>query len=297
MRSPARSTIITQAVRRACRCSQRAERDSRSPGNGSSRCRRWASRPTTAMSTRSWERTAVRAVLGSGARREERLRAHRPQRERGRRCCAGGSTGSRWRSSSPRRECGHCHPRISSPASISGSSSSPGAAAPRFERHQTLRSTIDWSYDLLEPSERRGVGPAVGLRRGLRSGRSRSGPRRRRPRRSRCGRRVGPARRQVARRRRHQRRRAGCATGCSRASASTPRSDSKPGRHRRGPPPPRRPLRRAGRDGRPPPAEPGPARVGRRRRTRDRQLPCRARLGRRDPVAPNTHSAWSHRSP
>ena len=33
-----------------------------------------------------------------------------------------------------------------------------------LERHQTLRNTIDWSYDLLTPTERRCVGPAVGVR-------------------------------------------------------------------------------------------------------------------------------------
>ena len=38
-------------------------------------------------------------------------------------------------------------------------------AAP--ERHQTLRSTIDWSYDLLTPTERHALQPAVGVRRRL----------------------------------------------------------------------------------------------------------------------------------
>ena len=33
-----------------------------------------------------------------------------------------------------------------------------------LERHQTLRSTIDWSYDLLEPTRAAGAGSAVGVR-------------------------------------------------------------------------------------------------------------------------------------
>ena len=33
-----------------------------------------------------------------------------------------------------------------------------------LERHQTLRSTIDWSYDLLTPTERHALQPAVGVR-------------------------------------------------------------------------------------------------------------------------------------
>ena len=111
--------------------------------SGSSRCRRWASRPTTRDVDARRARGCGAAVRGPGERGEERLRAHRPQRERGRRCCAGDSTASRSRSSSRRRGCGRCRPRISSPASISGSSSSPGAAAPRSNvtRRCAARST------------------------------------------------------------------------------------------------------------------------------------------------------------
>ena len=38
--------------------------------------------------------------------------------------------------------------------STSGSGCSPAGAAAAVERHQTLRATVDWSYQLLEPTER-----------------------------------------------------------------------------------------------------------------------------------------------
>ena len=83
-----------------------------------------------ATSTRSWER--MRCSCSRIGRAPRRTSSRSPTATRVRSaCCAAGSTGSRWRSSSPRRGCGRCHPRISLPVSTSGSSSSRGAAAPR----------------------------------------------------------------------------------------------------------------------------------------------------------------------
>ena len=94
-----------------------------------------------------------------------------------------------------------------------------------IERHQTLRATIDWSYDLLTAPQRRLVGPARGLRRWLhpRVGRSRV-----------CGRPGRGIRGVRAARRprrpvaggRGTRRRRRRATGCWRRSASTARNAS-----------------------------------------------------------------------
>ena len=151
-----------------------------------------------------------------------------------------------------------------------------------LERHQTLRSTIDWSYDLLEPTERRALdrlsvfaggcdlaaaeavlagddldeldvvdllGQLVDKSLVVADDNADGGVRYR----------LFESIRQYA-----------------------PRATRSGRRHRRGPAPPRRPLRRAGRDRRSPPPQSRPARVDQGRRTRDRQLPRRVRLGRRD---------------
>ena len=129
-RSPARSTRSPNAAP-ACRCSRRAGKGSRSPGE------RIVAVPSLGVPADDADVDALMArgrgaaVLGSGAA-PRRTTSRSPTATRARSaCCAGGSTGSRWRSSSPRRGCGRCHPRISLPVSISGSSSSPGGAAPR----------------------------------------------------------------------------------------------------------------------------------------------------------------------
>ena len=152
----------SSSVAHGCRCWRRAGKGSGWRGSGSSRCRRWASRPVMPTCD-DVQAGGCGALFWDRAQRgEERLRAHRSQRRARSGCCVGASTGSRWRSSSRRRVCGRCHRRISSPASTSGSSSSPTAVARRSERHQTLRSTIDWSYDLLDPDRASGV--ATGCR-------------------------------------------------------------------------------------------------------------------------------------
>ena len=153
-----------------------------------------------------------------------------------------------------------------------------------LERHQTLRNTIDWSYDLLGEHEREALnrlsvfagGADLAAAEAVVSGRLARRVRRRR--------RAEPARRQVARRRRRGRRRravpAARVDPPVRAGAARGR-----GRRRRGAPPPRRLLRRACRGGRPASAWPRPDCRGRRGHARHRQLPRRARLGRRDAVA------------
>ena len=103
-----------------------------------------------------------------------------------------------------------------------------GGSRAALERHQTLRSTIDWSYDLLEPTEQKALDRLSVFAGGCDLQRRGGGAGRRRPGRAGRRRHVGSSRRQVAGHRRHRRRRLACATGCSRASASTPGSASKP---------------------------------------------------------------------
>ncbi len=289
-RSPARSPRSPNAAP-ACRCSRRAGKDSRSPGNGSSRCRRSAFRPTTATSTRSWERT--RCSCSRIGRAPRRTTSRSPTATRARSgCCAVGSTGSRWRSSWPRRGCDHCHPRISSRVSISGSSSSPRAAAPRSSgiRRCGARSTgpttcsnrrnvtrwigcrsspaaVIWprpkpcwpSDDLDEFDVVDVLGQLVDKSLVVADDNADGGVRYR----------LLESIRQYAQERLEAER-----------------------RHRRGPAPPRRPLRRS--SPRPPvptsaaeTSSSGPSVIA----PRDRQLPGRARLGRRDTDRPTTRSA------
>ena len=114
-----------------------------------------------------------------------------------------------------------------------------------LERHQTLRSTIDWSYDLLDPTERRALDRLSVFAGSCDLAAAEAVLASDDARRVRRGRRVGPARRQVARRRRRRRRRRRALP----AARDHPpiRAGTTPGerRDRRGPPPPRRPLRRA----------------------------------------------------
>ena len=132
-----------------------------------------------------------------------------------------------------------------------------------LERHQTLRNTIDWSYDLLDPTERQALNrlsvfaggcdlvAAEAVLSGVDLDRLDVADV--------LGQLVDKSL-VVARRQRRRRRRA---TGCSRPSASTPKSSSRPAaRPRRFDAAARRALRRGGRSGRSTPAEPGPDRLG-----------------------------------
>ena len=105
---------------------------------------------------RSPERGSGAVVWGSGERGEERFRAHWPQRERGRGVVpaprrhsvgarAGGGKGALDVTRGSRR-----------PARSAVQAPHRGSRA-ALERHQTLRSTIDWSYDLLNPIERQAL--------------------------------------------------------------------------------------------------------------------------------------------
>ncbi len=67
---------------------------------------------------------------------------------------ATGWTAYRWRSSWPRCSCARCHCASSSAASTPGSRCSPAGAPGALPRHQTLRTAIEWSYDLCSPLER-----------------------------------------------------------------------------------------------------------------------------------------------
>ena len=95
-----------------------------------------------AARTRGGGRALPRA--GGGGRAERlRRRARRP-----------GSTASRSRSSSrPRGRA--CSPRPSSSSASAGGSTSSRAGATRTTRQRTLRATIEWSHELLDPEERR----------------------------------------------------------------------------------------------------------------------------------------------
>ena len=127
MRSRVWSTRSSIVARR-CRCWRRAGRASVWRASGSWRCRRWASRPAMRTATSSGRR---RRCVCSGIGPAQRSATSRSPIATSVRwgCCVGASMGSRSRSSSPRRGCGRCHRRISSPGSISGSSSSPTAVA------------------------------------------------------------------------------------------------------------------------------------------------------------------------
>ena len=280
-RSRAWSTRSSSVARR-WRCWRRAGRVSRWPASGSSRCRRWAPRRrrdgdelSRAEAVRLfWDRasaakTTSRSPIATSVRSG---------------CCAGAWTGSRSRSSSRRRGCGRCHRRISSPASISGSSSSPteprraGAPPDAAEHdrlvlrpaHPTERQALD-RLSVFAGGCDLAAAEAVLADDDSRRGRTWStrwanwstSPS------------SSPTTTTTA----------GCVTGCSRPSASTPGSASRRAATRPRCASPRRLLRRGGRGRRPAPAGPRPARVDQRHRARHRQLPRRARLGDRNTLA------------
>ena len=117
-----------------------------------------------------------------------------------------------------------------------------------LERHQTLRNTIDWSYDLLDPREREALNGLSRVRGRLRSRGGRGGPGERRARRHGRPRPARAARRQVAGRRRRERGRRRplpAARDHPPVRAGAPRSER---RSRCRATPPCRPLHRGGRD-------------------------------------------------
>ena len=77
---------------------------------------------------------------------------------------AAGSTGCRWRSSWRPRGAGCCARAPCSTGSTTGSASGV-TAADRPARQRTLRATIAWSYDLLEPDDQSAFPAAGGVRR------------------------------------------------------------------------------------------------------------------------------------
>ena len=64
------------------------------------------------------------------------------------------STASRWRSSWPRHGCGHCRSRSCSSACEDRFRLLRGSGRSTLDRHQTLRATVSWSYQLLTDDER-----------------------------------------------------------------------------------------------------------------------------------------------
>ena len=74
-------------------------------------------------------------------------------------CCAVDSTGSRSRSSSQQPGCDRLSPEDLVARLDQRFKLLTRGSRAALERHQTLRSTIDWSYDLLDPIERSRVGP------------------------------------------------------------------------------------------------------------------------------------------
>ena len=100
------------------------------------------------------------------------------------------------RSSLRQRGCRRCHRRRSRPGSMTSSGLFRGGSRGAVERHQTLRRTIDWSYDLLSDRRATGAGSAVGLRGGASlddAERGGCGRHDRRVRRGRAPQRVGPS--------------------------------------------------------------------------------------------------------
>ena len=249
---------------RGCRCWRRAGKDSRWRASGWSRCRRWVSRPATRPSTSSGRRKRCACSRIGRAQRSTTSRSPIATSVLSR-CCVDAWTGSRSRSSSQRRGSGHCHPRISSSRLDQRFKLLTHGSRAALERHQTLRNTIDWSYDLLTPTERQGLQRLSVFAGGCDLAAAEavlpddeldaadvvdS---------------VGSTGGQVPRRRRRRGRRDALPPPRDHppVRAGATRRQRRPGR---GATPPRRLLRRAGRSGRPPPAEPRPRRVDQRHR-------------------------------
>ena len=149
-----RSSASCSRNARACTCSSPAARRSASRASRSTRCRR--SQADEALELFG---ARPRCVPGFAVRRATRRRCARS---------ASGSTGFRWRSSSPPAACA-CSRR---PALLERLEQAlpllTGGARDLPERQQTLRAAIDWSYQLLEPGRAAAVPRALRLRRRLR---------------------------------------------------------------------------------------------------------------------------------
>ncbi len=94
-------------------------------------------------------------VRGPGPGREGQLRGRRRQRRRRRARCVGVSTACRWRSSWRRRASPTMNPAELARRLDRRFRLLTGGDRDAIERHQTLRATIDWSYDLLSEPEQR----------------------------------------------------------------------------------------------------------------------------------------------
>ena len=133
-----------------CRCWRRAGRASGWRASGSSRCRRWASRPAMRTSTSSGRRRrCVCSVDRASAAKHDFALTDRNVGAVGVLCrrldgipLAIELAAARVRSLSPEDLVARLDQRFK--LLTRGSRAA-------LERHQTLRSTIDWSYDLLDP--------------------------------------------------------------------------------------------------------------------------------------------------
>ena len=113
-----------------------------------------AARPATGRRAAELRRLrGGRAIRRAGRGGPPGFRGDRAQRRRGRLASAVTWTACRWPSSWPRPGCGCCPPSRSRPGWATGSRllGPGGRTAP--PRQQTLRATIDWSYELLSGPE------------------------------------------------------------------------------------------------------------------------------------------------
>ena len=121
------------------------------------------------------------AVYRSGPQRIRHLRSDRLESRRGRYSSAGGSTAFRWRSSSPQSRT-----RVLTAQQILERLTDrfvllTGGSRAALPRHQTLRTTIDWSHDLLRRRRTSPLQTFIRIRRPVQPGRYRVGLCLRRP--------------------------------------------------------------------------------------------------------------------
>ena len=146
-----------------------------------------AARPAAARrrSTQLAAVEAVRLFVERARAVAARLRRHRPRTRRRWPRSAGGWTASRWRSSWRRRGVTALTVEQIAARLDDRFRLLTGGSRTALPRQQTLRATLDWSYDLLTEPERALLPAAGGLRRRLDAGGGRGGRRRRRHRRRR----------------------------------------------------------------------------------------------------------------